>query len=139
MADSLYPKGIESIMDGTVDLLTTPIVAHLVDALYTFNASDQFVSDLGMGELSGTGYARKVLTGKNVTSTTSPVRGIFGAADITWAGINAGTATALVLSADVGLDSVCPLIAYIDSGGFPITTNGGDLAVSWASGKIFYL
>lgn len=138
MADSLYPIGIVGIMNGDIDLLTNDIVVLLVDSGYTFAATHDDIADVS-GELSGTGYSRKTLASKTVTRSNSPIRGIFGAANITWAGINAGTAASLIIAADLGADSASPLLVYIDSGGFPITTNGGDLAVAWASGNIFYL
>lgn len=139
MADSLYPIGIVGIMNGDIDLLTNDIVVLLVTSSYTFAATHDDIADAVAAELSGTGYSRKTLASKTVTRSNSPIRGVFDAADITWAGINAGAAAALIIAADLGADSASPLLVYIDSGGFPITTNGGDLAVAWAAGGIFYL
>lgn len=139
MADSLYPGGIDFIMDGTVDLLTNDIVALLLNGTHAFAATDTYISDISANELSGTGYTRKTLSSKTVTRSNSPIRAVFDAADITWTGINAGTAAALVLAADLGADSASPLLVHIDSGGLPIVTNGGDLSTTWNASGIFYL
>lgn len=84
-----------------------------------------------LGELSGAGYVRKALANEVVNEDTVNNRAEFDADDITWTGIDAGTAQAMILYKHVTNDTDSIPIAYIDTGGFPINTNGGDLTVQW--------
>lgn len=130
--------------NGTIDLLTDTIKVMLVGSTYTANADDSFISPTIAGgqELSGTGYAsgyggsgRKTLTSKTVTRDDTNDWALFSAAPVTWSAINAGTAAAFVVireRASTG-DTMSELIGYINDG-FPVTTNGGDLTLTFTNG-----
>lgn len=135
MASFVYNTAKRKLLDGTLDLTNDVIRAMLVTSGYTANADHDFVSDLtpGSNELSGTGYARITLSSKAFSTDDANDRGEFDAADLTWNAINAGTAAALIIYKQTGGSDATPadddLIAHIDTGGFPITTNGGDLTI----------
>ena len=144
MASIVYNRAKKEIMDGTIDLLADTIKAMLVTSSYVANPDHDFVDAGGANdpvdhELSGTGYAagyagagRKTLASKTATEDDANNRAEFGAANLAWTAINAGTAAAVIIFKNgVSDDTTSKLIAYIDSGGFPITTNGGDLNVTW--------
>lgn len=59
---------------------------------------------------------------------------------MTWTAINAGTVQAAILILEgKSDDSTSILIAYIDQGGFPVTTNGGDLTIQWSASGILQI
>ena len=140
MADLVYNTAKAEMWDGTVDLLTDTIELMLVTSSYVANADDDVVDAAGANdpidhELSGTGYVaghansgRKTLASKTITTDKTNDRAEFDCADIQWASIDAGTADmALLIKRGASDDTTARLIARIDSGGFPKTTNGGNL------------
>lgn len=141
MASAVYAKGLTGILNGDIDVLTDTLVAILVTSGYSLDNDDDFVSDLtpASNELSGAGYSRATLASKAVAEDDTNNRATFDAADVVWTGINAGTAAAVVIAKNSGADATSVLIAYIDTGGFPVATNGGDLTIQWNASGIFYI
>ncbi len=143
MATLVYNRAKKEILDGTIDLLTDTLKIMLVTSSYVADADNDFVeegvNDANEHELTGTGYdpgfagsGRKTLSGKGVTEDDTNDRAEFDdSGDITWTGINAGTAAGAILYKHITADTASILIAYIDSGGFPVVTNGGDLTIQW--------
>lgn len=134
MANSLYVKGKEKILSGSINFATDTIKAALVSSAYGANLSThEFLSDLGANTL-GTNQA---LTGKSVAL------GVFDADDPTWVAVTAGaTASCVVLYKDTGVAGTSPLLYYCDQiTGFPLATNGGNITPEWDNGayKIFSL
>lgn len=141
MASALFNLGREGFLSGAIDWDTAVIKAALVNG-YTFDATDEFVSDVtATGTLAATSSA---LASKTVTS------GVADAADVTFSSVASGTACDGILifqaSAVTGGSDVAAsaqrLIAWIDTAtGLPVTPNGGDITITWASGtsKIFEL
>lgn len=132
MANTLYPKGKQKFLTGSLNLSSDTVKAILVPSSYTYSSAHEFLSDLGTTLNVG-----MPLTTKTVTD------GVFDADDVTFAAVIAGsTAKAVALYKDTGTASSSPLIAFIDTiVGFPVATNGGDIQVVWDSGsyKIFSL
>lgn len=147
MADVIYNIAKKSFADGNLDWDTHNIGVLLLSSssTYTPNPDHNYVRDIfdnGGVELSGTGYSRKLLTNKTVTKDDSIDKAILDADDVTWTAINAGTVKAAVLYRRVGSsdnNSSDILIAYIDSGGFPVTTNGGDFTIQWNANGIIQI
>jgi len=152
VANAWYNRGKKQDLSGEIDLTNDTIKVMLVGTGYTFNADHATVDDGSANdpqshELSGTGYAggysgsgRKTLASKAFAQDDANDRGEFDAADLTWAGINAGTAkAAIVFKNGAADDTTSQLIAYIDTGGFPIATNGGDLTIQWNAEGILHL
>lgn len=134
MSNALYGKGKEKLLSGSINLPSDTIKAALVSSSYTPNFSThEFYTDISAYVLD----TPETLGSKTVTL------GVFDAADPTFVAVASGsTAKAIVLYKDTGLASSSPLLAYIDTiTGFPLATNGGDIAIQWDNGanKIFSL
>lgn len=137
MANALYPKYKQSLLNAdTNSALTgsgsTGLWCALVDTgTYTYSSTHQFYSDL-----SGIGSTAEITT---VTTTGGLVDGD----DITFTAV-AGTVSyeALVLfRKNAGANTTWRLIGYIDTSvtNLPVTSNGGDIVVTWNASGIFQL
>jgi hypothetical protein len=131
-----YNRGKFAVMNGTVDLLADTIKVMLVNASASFNADHNFVSEVNANELSGTGYVggfngagRQTLGSKAINEDDTNDRAEFDAADVTWTGINAGTASAAILIKEGTADTDSLLVAYLDF--TDVVTNGGNLTLQW--------
>lgn len=135
MANALYTKFKEGLLDGLFDLNTNTIKAALVDGytpnLSTHNALDD-VTGAG-GTIVGTS---PTLTGKTITD------GVFDADPATWTAVAGGnTPDYVVIYQDGGSDATRYLIALIDTTtgvSLPVTTNGGNITLTWTT-NIFAL
>lgn len=144
MAEFLYNQGSMDLWDGTNDILTNGAVkVMLVTSSYTADRDDDYVDEAGANdpidhELTGTGYVagfgnsgRKALASKTITIDKASDRSDFDAADVTWTGIDAGTAAQMLCIVELTDDTATVLISHHDTN-FPVTTNGGDLTVTIA-------
>jgi hypothetical protein len=135
MASALYPKWKEAIIQASSNSsLTGTVKAILIDAgTYTYSAAHDFFDDV-----SGTGGTAQTIGTKTYTS------GVFDGDDVTFTAV-AGTVSyeAVLIYIDTGVAGTSRLVAYIDqaSSGLPVTSNGGDITVTWDAGasKIFAL
>jgi len=141
MANVAYNTAKKRLLDAGFNWASVDVRALLVTSGYSVDPDDTFVDDLtpGSNELSGTGYVRKALASESTSQDNTNDRAEGDADDVTWSAINAGTAAAVVLYAFVTNDADSWLIAYVDTGGFPITTNGGDLTIQWNAEGILQL
>lgn len=156
MADFVYGRAALKMILGsgvtpTIDPLNDTVKAGLSSSTHVENKDDTFLDDGGAddfadGELSGTGYAagfggagRKTVGSKTLAYDAANDRVEFDGADVSWTAINAGTAAQLTLLREVTNDAGSPPIANVDSGGFPVVTNGGDLTVQWNAEGIIHL
>ena len=131
MSNQVYPLGLEELLSGAVDVTTHTIKAALVTSTYVYSASHDFYNDI-----SGVVGTDQTLGTKTVTS------GQFGAANSTWTAVTAGsTVRGIVIYRDTGVSSTSRLLAFIDTrgdgGDIKINTDGGDITITWASGKVF--
>lgn len=124
MANRLYPKGAQKILDGLVNFSTDAIKAVLVSDAYVFSAAHEFQSDLAT-------VGAPVALANKVTSG-----GIFDADDVSFGALPAGnTVKALALFVDTGNPSTSALLAYYDVvTGFPFSTNGSEVSTPWSDG-----
>jgi hypothetical protein len=138
MANALYPLWKQELLKGTTNTDldqtgTNGVYCALVDTgTYTYSASHQYYSSL-----SGIGGTPMEIT------TATQVTGVFDGDNITFTAV-AGTVSyeALVLyRKNAGANTTWALIAYIDTGvtGLPVTSNGGDITVTWNASGIFAL
>ena len=133
MANALYPKWKEAIEQATANSsLTGTVKVALVDTgTYTYSSAHEFYSSV-----SGVGGTPQTLASKTFTN------GVFDADNITYTAV-AGTVSyeALIIYIDTGVAGTSRLVAYIDTGvtGLPVTSNGGDITVSWNASGIFAL
>jgi hypothetical protein len=134
----------ERFLEGAIDLANDTIRVLLVEfngTFYTFDPdSDEFVSDVlgSFSELSGTNYSRQTLSNVTVTEDTADDEAVFDADNVTWSGIDAGTAQALLCYKQVGGDDTTPgddpiifAITTDDIATFPTPTYGQNLTVEW--------
>lgn len=133
MANVLFPKGKESLLDGTIVPSADDIRCALLRS-YTYDSTDEFLSDLSGATIVDRTSA---LTSKSVTN------GIFDAADALFDVVPAGAACAnIVVYKHNASDSAAQLLMFIDTAtNLPVTPNGGDITVQWDNGsnKIFAL
>lgn len=121
MANALYPKIKEALLQGDVALDTDTVKVALVDTgAYTYSSAHQFLSSVaGITATSG------ALASKTFTN------GTFDSADPVFTAATGAVSEALVLYVDTGTAGTSRLIAYYDTGvtGLPVTPNGGDINV----------
>jgi len=133
MANVLYDKGREGILDGTIDM-TGDVRVSLVKSAYTFSAAHEDMADIDTND-NGRSAA---LGSKTYTA------GVFDAADTSLTATAAEACEALVIFQHTGTDSTARLIAYIDTpaSGLPFTPAASqNVPITWDSGanKIFKL
>ena len=134
MANALYTKAKQGLLDGSIDMDTDTIKAVFVDgADYTPNlGTHQYLSDIPSAARVATSGA---LQNKTVTD------GVFDADDITVAAVTGDQFEYIALYQHTGAESAL-LIALLDTAtGLPCTPNGSDITIQWSSGadKIFRL
>ena len=124
-----FAKG--KFADGTIDWDTDDIRLLLVDSTTTVDTEPNVTTISGyatLGEISGTGYGRKVLTSKAVNVDTSNNRAELDADDIVFTGITAGTTIGFLVFKFVTNDADNIPIAFSEFSS-PFVTNGGDLTI----------
>ena len=141
MANALYDAAREQFMTGAINMSADTIRAALVVTAYATDAptlatnlaTHNFLDDVS-ANIIGTD---QTLTGKTTTG------GVFDADNPTFPTVTAGSTVKFVLLYKFVTNAAdSPLIALIDTGtGLPLTTNGGDIVITWDSGanKIFKL
>ncbi len=151
MASFHYNEAANKVYDATLDMLVHTIKVGLSTSTHVPIRDNDFLDESGAddfidGELSGTGYAagfgnsgRLTLASKAIAVDKPNNRTEFDAADVTWTGISAGTAAQATLLREITNDAASITIANIDTGGFPIVTNGGDLTIQWNAEGIIQL
>lgn len=129
MANVVYTKAKQNLIDGNIDLKDGTVNAVLVTTAYTAVIStDDALDDIP----GGARVATATLAGKTITD------GVFDATDTVFMSPSppaGNTVIALVLYMDSGVEATSYLIAYMDTGlGLPVVTNGADLTVEWDNG-----
>jgi hypothetical protein len=124
MANLIYPKGKENIVDQGAAFLTDTVKCVLVDsASYTYSAAHEFLSDVPAGARIATSAA---LTGKTATN------GQMDGSDPVFTAVDAGGPYEyLIFFIDSGVEATSELLFFIDTAtGLPVTTNGTDVTVA---------
>lgn len=136
-ASFVYTGAKTDVLQGEIDLdAPNDIRALLVMTNTTADTEqdDHFIGDIGtLDEMDGANYVRKALTGETVNQDDANNRAEFDAADVTWTALGAGARSiaGVVIFKFVTNDADSVLLAYIDTGGFPIAANGGDITITW--------
>ena len=136
MANALFDKGRQNILEGNIAILTVNIklvlVDHGVDTPVV--ATDDFLDDIAAG-------ARIATSGNFASKTTTD--GVFDAADVTLTAVSGASVESIVIYNDTpATEAGKHLIAFIDTAtGLPFTPSGGDVTIQWDNGanKIFKL
>jgi hypothetical protein len=126
MANAIYPKAKEQLMQAGINMSSGTVKVALVDTgTYTYSSTHQYLSSL-----TGVQGTAQTLASKTFTN------GVFDAADVTFTAVTGVSAEALVIYVDTGVAGTSPLIMYQDTGvtGLPVTPNGGDINVVWDNG-----
>ena len=86
-----------------------------------------------LGEVTDGSYTEKVLANEAVNQDNANNRAEFDADDVTWAALTtAGTVQGVLLYRYVdGTAANDMVVAFIDSGGFPVSISGGTLTITW--------
>lgn len=133
MANSLYTKGKENLLNGNINLSSNTIKCVLVDAAdYTPNLSTHdALDDIPSGARVGT---PQTLGSKTFTN------GVFDAADVTFPSVTGDPCEYLVIYKDSGTESTSYLLALFDTAtGLTVTPDGNNINVAWNAGGIFSL
>lgn len=138
MASFVYDNAKEQILLGTIDFSSDDMrVALLMDTTTADTEKDK-VTVAGfttVDDFDGSGYSAggAALAGEAVAEDNANNRAEFDATNLTFSALGAGTRAiqgALLYKFVTNFNSSLP-IAWIDTGGFPVTANGGDITISW--------
>ena len=139
MADVIYNSFKRDIANGSIDLDTDTIKVMLVTSTYVPDQDLHTKKSDVTNEVTGTGYTAggATLTSATVTADNTNNRGVFDAADVTWASSTI-TARGAVLYKSTGVDTTSNLIAYID---FVTdkTSTSGNFTIQWNASGILTL
>lgn len=132
--ETVYNKAKVNFANGTLDFDTDDIRVALCEGASAAGAYDPDVTSLAtlfaaMAEASGTGYVRKSTLGCSVATDNTNNRAVLKVPAQTWTGANWGNATAVVVYKHVDGTNANDYPISFHDGGFPVTTNGGDLTV----------
>lgn len=130
MANQKYPKGVEGIMDGDIDLLGDDIVLLALSSAGTYNSAHDTISDLsGVIAKSAPLGSKSVTDGKFKGTAASP----------TWSSVGTNISY-LVLAQDTGNNSTSRLIEHRDAdSGLPVTQDGGNVTYTVHADGFFTL
>ena len=136
MANAIYPKFKEQLLQGGVNMSTADIRFILFDLTDdAYDAANEFVGDLVAGAI-----VKRTAAGAGSKTFTN---GVFDCADSVFAAVTGDPCEAIIAYVYNASDAAARLIAFIDTGvtGLPVTPNGGDINVAWNAGanKIFAL
>lgn len=132
MANALYNIATFKALKGLFDLSALDVRVLFLKSTYTFDPDHQFVADLtpGSNEVSVAGYARQALATQVVTQDNTNNRAEADADDPDFGALTSGqTIAAAVYYTFVTNDADSWLIGYVDTGGFPLPTNGGNVKI----------
>jgi len=129
MSNAIFPKTKEAALQGNVNLSTGTVKAALVSSSYTYNSAHDFYDDVSATVLG---------TPQTISSKTF-TNGVFDGTDVTFTAVTGGsTAKAVILYIDTGTASTSRLITYLDGlTNLPLSTNGGDVVITWDATGIF--
>jgi len=139
----VYNIAKQKFANGDMDWEANTIKVLLLNSGYTADADHATVDAIisVSNECSGTGYVRKSLANKVSDNDTTNDRTELKADDISWTGLSVGTVAAFLVyqEIDSGNDALNIPIAYINTGGFPTTASGGDVAIAFSADGIIQL
>lgn len=137
MASFVYTPGKTGVLTALFDLDGTHDIRAMLVMTNTTADTDQDVAniaDIGtLDEYDGSGYGRATLASETVNEDAANNRAEFDVADFNFGTtVAAGTrqAAGMVIYRHVTNDADALLLAYIDTGGFPVAGGGGAFAVT---------
>jgi len=136
MANALYAKAKEALLEGLLDLTDNNIKVALVKNSYSVNLNThEFLSDISGSAIAST---------SSVLVSKSTSLGIFDAENVTIEDYGNSGFAYLVIYRDTGVSSTSRLIAYIDTAtGLPVSSTAETISITinWSNDtyKIFGL
>lgn len=133
MANVIYPKAKEQMLQGGINLSSGVVKAILIDgADYAYNAAHNALDDVPV--------AARVAISSALGSKTF-TDGLFDAANASFTAVTGDISENLILFIDSGVESTSLLLAFFDTGitGMPVTPNGGDINITFNPSGIFQL
>lgn len=142
MADFVYGNAVLAMLLGsgatqTVDYLADTIQVGLSTSTHVPNKDDNYLDDAGAddfvdGEIGVGGYARQTLASKAMTYDAANDRVELDAVDTVFTSLASGATIAqATVHEDQTTDATSRVVANVDSGGFPVATNGGNITIQW--------
>lgn len=134
MANALYAKGKENLLDAKFDLNTTEQRVTLTDES---GGAPVLATDDAFDDISA-----KQVAGSNALTTPTITNGVFDADDEPLTAVSGASVESLTVYQHNATASLAYLLVYInvDSGGnLPFTPTGGDVTISWNASGIFAL
>lgn len=137
MANAVFREYKQSLLAGDANTAitgsgSTGLYVALIDTgAYTFDATDQFYSDI-------TGV---VGTDQEITTVTT-ADGLIDGDNVTFTAVTGNNVEALILyRKNAGANTTWRLVAFIDTGvtGLPVTPNGGNIVITWNASGIVQL
>lgn len=149
MASFIYNKAKTKLLQGSLNLDAGGDDIRILQVMTntTTDTEDdaEFISG-GTGfttldEMDGANHARKSATELVVENLVGNLAYFDDTDNPVWAALGAGTrqVQAMVIYKFVTGDADSIPIAYIDTGGFPFTANGGDVTVTWNAAGVISL
>ena len=145
MANAAYNKAKSELLKGTIDLDASDDIRVMLLETAGFDADHATIAAVLAGaaaELTSTGYSRQALANEAVTQDDANDRAEFDATDATFSSVSQASAedvVAAIVFKFITNDASSIPIAYIDTGGFPITANGSDIVITWNAEGILQL
>lgn len=133
MANALYTKGKEAILNDTINLSTDTIKCVLLDSAdYTPNLSaHDFLDDVPAAARVGTPQTLGLKTFTN---------GVFDADDVTFPSVSGDQSEYILIYEDAGSEATSRLLALFDTAGnLPVTPQGNNITINWNASGIFSL
>lgn len=136
MASFVYTPAKTLIGQGGLDLREAGadirVILVMTNTTGDTDQDAQYVGNITtLDEMDGANYARQALANQAVNEDAANNRAEFDADDPTFASLGAGTrqVAGAIYYRHVTNDADSPLIAYVDSGGFPFAANGGNVTI----------
>jgi hypothetical protein len=129
-AKTLIANGGLNFAEAGADLR---LILVMTNSTADTDQDTQYVSGIGtLDEMDGANYVRKACGTQVVAEDAANNRAEFSFDAVTWTALGAGTRQVLgvVLYKHVTNDADSPLIAWVDTGGFPFTANGGNVTLT---------
>lgn len=141
MASFVYTPAKTKLLQGSLDFDAAGddirIILVMTNTTADTEEDSEFVGSITtLDEYDGANYARQALANEAVNQDAANDRAEFDADDDEFSGgsgLGVGTrqAQAMLVYKHVTNDGDSPVIAYIDTGGFPFDGNGGNVNVTW--------
>lgn len=138
MASAIYNEYKKKISE--ISWVGASVKLMLVKSTYTLDIDAHSTLDdlnIGLIEVIGDGYARKTVTGKDITRDDALDVSNYTADNLTWENSTI-TARGAILYNDTGVASTSTLIAYLDFVGDK-ASNSGDFIIQWHNDGVFRL